>query len=213
MTQPLLILGTRTLAEEIADVASEVPGFVVAGYVENMDRSRCGETLGGVPILWLDDAVALAATHKAVGGLATTRRSLFVDQMRERGFAFATLVHPTARVSSKATLGEGTIVSVAAVIAAHTRIGDHVFVNRGALVGHHTTIEDYVTIQPGANVAGASHIGRATYIGMGAVVIDHVRVGSNAVVGAGAVVIRDVPDNVQVMGVPARVIKENITGK
>jgi sugar O-acyltransferase (sialic acid O-acetyltransferase NeuD family) len=213
VSRPLLILGTWTLAEEIADVAAEVPGFEVAGFVENMDRSRTEGTLAGRPVLWIDDAARFASTHQAVSGLATTRRSRFVEQMRELGFAFATLVHPTARVSSKSTLGEGTVISVAAVIAAHTRLGDHVFVNRGVLIGHHATIDDYVTIQPGANVAGAGHIGRATYIGMGAVVIDRIRVGSNAVVGAGAVVTRDVPDNVQVMGVPARVVKENIAGK
>ena len=70
-----------------------------------------------------------------------------------------------------------------------------------------------MTIQPGANVAGACHIGQATYIGMGAIVIDHITVGSHSVVGAGAVVTKDVPDNVVVVGVPARVVKENIAGK
>ncbi len=40
----------------------------------------------------------------------------------------------------------------------------------------------------------------------GAVVIDHVRVGSFSVVGAGAVVDDDVPDRVQVVGIPARIV-------
>jgi acetyltransferase-like isoleucine patch superfamily enzyme len=48
---------------------------------------------------------------------------------------------------------------------------------------------------------------------MGAVVLDRITVGVHSVVGAGAVVTRDVPDHVQVIGVPARIVKENIRGK
>jgi hypothetical protein len=42
---------------------------------------------------------------------------------------------------------------------------------------------------------------------MGAVVLEHIVVGRNAIVGAGAVVTKDVPENVQVLGVPARITK------
>jgi acetyltransferase-like isoleucine patch superfamily enzyme len=70
-----------------------------------------------------------------------------------------------------------------------------------------------VTISPGANVAGAVTIGEGAYIGMGAIVLDRVTIGAHAVVGAGAVVTKDVPDRVQVMGMPARVIRKNIDGR
>lgn len=211
--KPLLVLGARIFAVEVADLVSEIPGFRVAGFVENMERERCRETLEGLPILWVDDIAALADSHWAVCSLGTTHRSRFIEQVAAYGIPFATLVHPSARISSRSFLGEGTLVSVGVVIASHTQLGRHVRVNRGALIGHHTVIGDYVTIGPGANIAGACRIGEATYIGIGAVVIDHITIGSHSVVGAGAVVTKDVPDNVQVVGVPARIVKENIQGK
>ena len=209
----MLVLGTRTLALEIADVASETPGFEVAGFVENMERERCAQPLDGFPVHWVDDVRELAGTHRAVCGLATTQRRLFVEQVAELGLAFATLVHPSARVSTRSTLAEGTIVGPAAVVGAYTALGRHVLVNRGVLIGHHTEIGDYVTLQPGANVAGACRVGESTYVGMGALVLDHLTVGSGSVVGAGAVVTKSVPDAVQVVGVPARVVKEGVTPK
>lgn len=211
--QPLLILGTRALAEDVADLVSEIPGLELAGFVENMDKERCATQLDGMPVIWVDDLPAYATTHRAVCALGTTHRSRFTDQAAALGMKFATVVHPTARVSSRSSLGDGTIVSAGVVVATKTRIGRHVFINRGALIGHHTVIEDYTSIMPGANIAGNCRVGPAAYIGIGAVVIDNTTVGEHSVVGAGAVVTRDVPPNVQVMGVPARIVKRDIPGK
>jgi sugar O-acyltransferase (sialic acid O-acetyltransferase NeuD family) len=212
-SRPLLILGTRTLAEEVADVASEIPGIRVAGFVENMDRSRCTAPMGGLPVHWIDDLDALASTHAAICGIATTMRSRFTDQVDALGMPFAKLVHPTAHISDSAELLPGTFVGAGVVIASHTRLGAHVFVNRGVLIGHHTRIGNFVTIQPGANIAGVCNIGAATYVGMSAAIIDHTEVGSHSVIGAGAVVIENIPDHVLAVGVPAKIVKKNITGK
>jgi acetyltransferase EpsM len=209
----LLILGTRTLAEEIADLASEVPGIRHVGYVENMEQSKAESTIGGLPVHWVEEVPGMRDDHWAVCGLATTHRERFIDQVSAAGLRFATLVHPSSRISTRSSIGEGTILSVNTVIAAHTTLGRHVLINRGALIGHHTEIKDFVTIQPGANIAGACRVGKAAYIGMGAVVIDGISIGTHSVVGAGAVVTKDVPDHVLVVGVPAKIVKENIAGK
>jgi acetyltransferase EpsM len=210
---PLVVLGATEFSAEIADVIADAPDFEVAAFVENDVPERAGGTLDGIPVLWIDDAAELAATHVAVCGLATTRRSRFTEQAAELGFRFATVTHPTAHVSRTSTFGAGTVVGAGAVVAAHTRIGQHVIVNRGALVGHHTVIGDHVSLNPGANVAGLCTIGAGTYVGMGALVLNTVSGGSNSVLAAGAVVTRDVPDNVLVAGVPAVILKEGIEGK
>lgn len=209
----LLILGTRALAEEVADLVSEIPGLEVTAFVENMEPERCEQTLEGLPILWIDDIAPHAATHTAVCALSTTHRSRFIDQAAAHGFQFATVVHPSARISGRSSMGEGTIVSAGVIVATRTHIGRHVFINRGALVGHHTEIGDYVSIMPGANIAGKCRIGDATFVGIGAIVLDGICIGSHSVVGAGAVVTKDVPANVQVVGMPARIVKENISGR
>ncbi len=209
----LLILGTRTFAVEVADLAAMVPGMHVAGFVENMDRQRCEQPLEGLPVYWIDELGTLVNSHRAVCALSTTFRRRFVQQAAEKGLAFATLIHPAAIVSPQTRVGEGAIIGPGSVIGSHSLLGPHVIVNRGVLIGHHTSIGPFCSIQPGANVAGACSIGAATYVGMGAIILDHITIGSHAVVAAGAVVTRDVPDGAQVMGIPARIVKENIEGR
>jgi len=209
----LLILGTRTLAPEIADVASDIDGVEIAGFVENMDREKADQQLEGLPIYWIDDIARFRDTHLAVGALGTTHRSRFIEQALEIGMKFATIIHPGAHISRNSSVAEGSVIFPGVIIATRTTIGRHVIVNRGAMVGHHTTIGDFCSLMPGANVAGACEVGQGTYIGMGALVLDHKIVGSHSVVAAGSVVTRDVPANVQVMGSPARIARTGIEGR
>jgi sugar O-acyltransferase (sialic acid O-acetyltransferase NeuD family) len=208
----VLILGTHMLAEEIEDFAAEIAGVEVVGFVENWDPDRCALRIAGLPVYWIDAIDSLCRDHWAVCGIATPRRRGFVEAVAAYGMPFATLVHPQSRVSPKSQLGDGSVISPGVYIASHTCIGTHVFVNRGVLIGHHTEIGDYVTIEPGANIAGACHIGSGTYVGMGATVIDRLTIGTGAVIGAGAMVTKDVPDHVQVVGNPARIVRRDIVG-
>lgn len=74
-------------------------------------------------------------------------------------------------------------------------------------IGENCTVFQNVTI--GYSGGGKPTIGSNVTIYAGAVVVGGVNVGDNVVIGANAVVVKDVPSNVVVAGVPARVIKYN----
>ena len=105
--KPLLIFGARALAPEVADLVSDIAGFEVTGFVENIEPERCAATMDGLPVHWIADVAAMAATHWAVIALSTNRRVRYVEQAAALGFRFATLVHPGARVSRRSSVGEG----------------------------------------------------------------------------------------------------------
>jgi sugar O-acyltransferase (sialic acid O-acetyltransferase NeuD family) len=204
----LVILGAGLFAEEIANLVSEIDDYELAGFVEGIDPARCSQTLLGLPVIWIDNVAQVDDSWRGVCAVGATERQSFIRQAISSGLQFVQLVHPLAHVARTATLGEGTVVQAGTVVGARTSIGRHVIINRGCLIGHHVQIGDYVTLSPGANVAGKVTIGECSYIGMGAVVLDGISIGSHAVVAAGAVVTHDVPDRVQVLGIPARIIKK-----
>jgi sugar O-acyltransferase (sialic acid O-acetyltransferase NeuD family) len=212
-TCQVLILGNQIFAEEVADLVEETPGLELAGFVENLDPERCKGRLLGKPVHWVTELRSVEPTYHLLCGIGTTHRRRFVDEVKLYSLPFATLVHPSARLSRTSQVGEGSILSVNTIIAAQTSLGCHTVVNRAATIGHHTMVGDYVTIAPGANIAGKCVIESGCYIAAGAIIIDRVRIGENSVVGAGAVVTKDVPAGVQVVGVPARVVKEGVDGR
>ena len=185
----------------------------MAGFVENLDRSRCGMKLHGKPIYWVDDLGTIGRGHHLICAIGTTKRQSYIEQVEPFDLPFATLVHPSARISSTSPIGVGAIVSAGVIVAAQSEIGSHTILNRGVLIGHHTRIGRYVTVSPGANIAGKCVIEDGCYVAMGAIVLDGRRVGRGSVIAAGSLVTRDVPENVQGMGSPARIKKEGVDGR
>jgi sugar O-acyltransferase (sialic acid O-acetyltransferase NeuD family) len=211
--EKIVILGTSLFAPEVLDLIEDMGGYEVTAFVENWDKKKTNQPLRGRPVVWIDDATPLASSHKAVCSIGTTHRTRFIQQAAALGFQFITVIHPSARLPRTSSVGEGSILSAGVIVGSDTKIGNHVIINRGSLIGHNTVIGDYVTISPGANIAGVVTIGEATYVSMGAIILDRITIGSHAVIGAGAVVTRDVPDHVQVMGIPAKITKNDIEGK
>ena len=204
----IIILGASVFAEEVADIVMQIGAYEVVGFVEGINRDRCKERLLGLPIVWIEEVGKLQNGCQGLCAVGTTKRKHFIQQAINAGLSFTSAIHPSAQVSNTSKLGEGTIVSPGVIVAAHTTVGCHVIINRGAMIGHHTKIGSYVTISPGANIAGRVKIGDCCYIGMGAVIIDGITIGNNSIVGAGSVVTKDVPNNVQVLGSPARISKD-----
>ena len=207
----LLILGAGAFAEDIADIAQEC-GFEVIGFVESQNRQRCQDRLFEKPIFWIDQIACWHDRCFVVCALGTTFRHHFIAQVRAMHFTFIKLIHPSAHVSSRCRIEDGSVISAGVVIAAGAQIGKHVLVNRGSLIGHHAEIGDFVTLGPGTNLGGNSRIGHRVYLGMGSIIRNNCRVGKKSVVAAGSVVVKDVPEQVQVMGVPAKITRENIEG-
>ena len=210
LKSPLIILGTGPFAEEIADYVDGLPQWDLAGFVEGVDRDKCGSAFLGRPVIWIDDVATLDSACVAICAVGSTRREQFIAQARAAGLRFTTLVHRSAQVFASATVAEGVIVGAGAVIGAKTHIGAHAILNRGCLIGHHVDIGSYVTLGPGCNIAAEARIGKATYIGVGAIVVDRVEIGAGCMVGAGALVARNLPDRVKAVGAPARVVKRDI---
>lgn len=121
--------------------------------------------------------------------------------------SFATLIDPSAIISPKVEIGEGSVICAGAVITVDIKIGEHNIVDVNSTIGHDAVLEDFVTLYPSVNVSGNTFIKSGAELGTGTQVIQGLTVGENTIVGAGAVVNRSLPDNCTAVGVPAKVIK------
>ena len=125
-------------------------------------------------------------------GNAAARERIF-GVVEKAGFEIVTLIHPSAVVSSSASIEEGCVVMPNAVINARAKIKRGVIVNSGAIIEHDCLIGEFAHICPRCALGGGAKIGARVWLGIGSVVIEGVRVADGVFIGAGSVIIKDIP--------------------
>ena len=206
-------LGAGGHAKVVIEILKLNNEYAIVGLLDERSE-KAGTEVAGIPILGDDSMISdlhARGIHHAFIGVGTVghgnRRPQLYESLRTQGFTLVAAIHPSAVISPSAQLGAGPTIMAGAVINAGALIGDNVIVNTGAIVDHDCIIGDHSHVATGACLSGAVKVGKGAHIGVGAVVRQAISIGSNSVVGAGAVVINDVPDNVVVVGVPAKIYK------
>lgn len=117
------------------------------------------------------------------------------------------LIHPTASLSKKISLGDGNFIARNASINPLVSIGNYCILNTGCIIEHECILGDGIHIAPGAVLAGNVIIGDGSFVGANAVIKQGIKIGKNVIIGAGAIVLKNVLDNKKVVGNPAKEIK------
>ena len=177
------------------------------------DRMKAGE------LFRLDDPEypkVLEIVNRTIKLSAALNTSTNVNQIRER---------------LSEIIGNNIDESTTLFAPFHTNFGRFIQIGKNVFINHACTfldmggitIEDDVQIGPKVNLITENHpldpanrkalickpivIKRNAWIGAAATILPGVTIGENAVVASGAVVSKNVPDNMIVGGVPAKIIK------
>jgi sugar O-acyltransferase (sialic acid O-acetyltransferase NeuD family) len=212
MTQKtkLLIAGAGSLAKDLADLASDMPGYEVVGFVVDQPPYEHGSHLLGKPIFWIDQLEEFDTSFRAICGLAQMKKIEIIHKIKSFCIEFDQFIYPGSRISSSAKLGEGVVINSGVHVATGSQLGDFVYVNRGALIGHDTHIGQLSVISPGVTIAGNVNIGQKTFVGIGSIISERISIGEGCFICAGSLVTNHIPDRVKVIGSPARIIESDI---
>ena len=195
-------------AKVVAELLAPAAGLDLVGLIDDFP-DNLDNRIGDLRVIGTSaDLTLIAAQAEAVIiGFGTGRgRSAIAAALMEAGLTLPVLVHPRAHVAGSARLGPGCQLMPNAVVGPGAKLGTAVLVNTGAIVEHDGRLADGVAVYSGAVLAGRVTVGADTELGAGSTVLPDVRLGARAVIGAGATVIDDVPDDLTVVGTPARPI-------
>ncbi|RUO49512.1 acetyltransferase [Pseudidiomarina donghaiensis] len=196
--KPVLVLGAgghaRVLIEVLLAQGREIVGLV-APQVSDAPE------FDGLPHFKADDDVLNFAPDaielvNAVGSLpqASALRERLFTRFSGLGYAFTTVIAPSAVVSQFAQLEQGVQILPGAIVNG-CAIGANTIINSGAIVEHDVQVGAQCHVAPGAVICGDVTLAERVHVGAGATIIQGLHIGTEAVIGAGSVVTRAVPAN------------------
>jgi len=205
----LWIVGAGGFGREVAAYAQDAidAGHLdarLAGFLDDTDADPqslgCPLAVGG-PI----DAFRPQDQDRVIIAVGEpSDRAAIAARLEAVGAHFATLVHPLAYVSTRATLGPGVIVAPFATVGPHAMVEAHAVVNTHAGIGHDCRIGAASVIAPHAVLNGWVVAEAMVLVGSSAVVTARIGLGAGCKVAAGSVVYSPVPAGALAIGNPAR---------
>lgn len=192
-------------------------GYEVIGLIDDTPNKK--SPFQGIPIyrgvIGLDEMLSkidnvgeLGFVIAVCNPFASARLNLH-KLMTKSGLFAISFADPTALICDSVDFAEGLQVMPSVLINNNVQIGEQCIVQSRAFIEHDCILGDGVEIGPGAVLCGRVTVGSGTWIGANSTIRQRISIGKNSIVGAGAVVVQDVPDNVVVAGIPAKVIKRN----
>jgi len=110
------------------------------------------------------------------------------------------IINEFAEIGCGSTIDRGSL--------SNTIIGKNTYLDNQIHVAHNVQIGNNTIIAGQVGIAGSTVIGNNVKIGGQAGISGHLKIGNNVEIGGGSGVIRDIPDNLKVMGYPAKNIRE-----
>lgn len=210
----IAIVGGRgnglVIAQVIKDMASAGHNITVAGFLN--DHEPIGSVIGeykviGRPRDWkaleLDTQIVFALL--SVGKMEERSNLLVTLSIPEH--RLATLIHPTALVSSGVTVGKGSVICSYVTCQPNSSIGNSSIIRAGANLGHDVKVADFVDIGPNCTLCGYSEVQKGAHVAPNSVVRDSVLVGEFGVLSAGSVALKNIEPRTVWIGNPARRVK------
>ena len=188
----ILLVGGGGHCRSVIDVIEKEGKFEIYGIIDV--KEKVGQEVLGYKIIGTDEDLPFLKKdcHYAlvtVGQIRdySLRESLFYF-LKKIGFKLPTIISPLAYVSSRAKIGEGTVVMHYAIVNAGASIGKNCIINTRALIEHDCIVEDHCHISTGAILNGGVVVRHYSFIWSGAICKEYIEIPEKSFIKAGTLV-------------------------
>lgn len=205
----IIIYGSGGMAREVAELIEDInslkPHWSIKGYIDDDDKKR-GEVIHNYCILGTCEVLQNLSrpVHIIIAVGDPAAKKLIYEKIKDLNVRFPILVHPTAKISKRAVIGEGSIIGIDCIVSTGVYLGRHVFLNMRTVVGHDAVIRDFCSCLVNCVIAGGVQMMPCSLMGSGSIIMEKKIIGSRAKISMGSIVSFDVEDDHVVMTRPSK---------
>jgi sugar O-acyltransferase (sialic acid O-acetyltransferase NeuD family) len=204
----LIIIGYSGHAFVVCGIL-ESWGYKVIGYCDNEEKDFNPFSLTYFQKETSETGLAALSKYDFFIGIGNNKiRKDIYTELESRNLLPVNALHPSAVIDYTAGIApHGVMIAPNVSINALAKIGAGAICNTRSVIEHQCVVGSFAHIAPGAILCGNVTVGENSFVGAGSVIRENITIGNNVIIGAGSVVVKDIPDDVKVMGNPARIIK------
>lgn len=204
--EKIFVFGASGHAKVVIDVIEKQGHYDIAFLVDD-DLTLKDTEVYGYHVIGGKQELLLENIQKGIVAIGSNKARHSVSEwLIDNGFGLVSIIHPSAQLARGVIVGSGTVIMAGVVINSDSTIGCNVIINTRASIDHDCSIANGVHIAPGTVLCGTVSVAEGSFICAGATLIPNLNIGKNVTVGAGSTVIRHVPDNLTVVGSPAKIL-------
>ena len=193
--KPLIIFGTGQQSEIITFYLKKMSRNILGYCVD--DNFYKKSNFNGKKIITTKELLKKYKPNEIKLHVAISYRKL--NQLRYekynffkvKGFSFENIVHNTNFNTSKAKLGENSVI-LDSYIQPFSKIGNNSFIWSGSTVGHHTSIGNNCWISSGSTIGGNCKIRDFTFLGLNTTIGHFVNIGKKCFIGSSSHITKNI---------------------
>lgn len=194
----LIIIGTSTTAKHVYHFVKEYNLFNVLAFSVNK-QYIVADNFEGLPVYPLEELESFLDKENDLIFVAILWNHLNADRknvynnLKQRGFHFATLISPTAKIRTK-KFGDNCWFHDNVIVQNNAKLGSDVIVMADSLIGANCKVGCHCFFGAHSVFAGGSSIGEQSFVGINAVVFDDTYIGKKCIIGSCTAVKRNMPN-------------------
>jgi sugar O-acyltransferase (sialic acid O-acetyltransferase NeuD family) len=201
-SKEIYIVGNTNAAQILFGFLKDDSRYHVIGFAVHQEFIHSAE-LFNLPVVNFESLIDYKKSKDfelimgiGYSSLNSIRENIFFELLN-LGFSIETYIHPTAFVSSQASIGKGCVILPNAVIEPFSEVDDNTYICSNSTIAHHSRLGRHVWVASNSVISGEAIIEDNTFIGVGTTVVNKVIVGKGNILGAGSLILKNTkPDEV-----------------
>jgi sugar O-acyltransferase (sialic acid O-acetyltransferase NeuD family) len=216
---PIYIIGSGGFAKEVFWLIEEInnvrPTFSFQGFIDFKQKDNSLILAQKEYSIfdeeeWLNQHVNNPESINLAIGIGNPASIRKVSE-KFKSFDFPNIIHPSFKgYSPSIKLGIGNLITAGCIFTVNINIGSFNIFNLNTTVGHDVIIGNGNVINPGCNISGATNIGNFNLLGTNSTILQNVTIEDNTILGAASLANKNIESNKVAVGIPAKIIKENV---